>query len=113
MTPDVTTPPAATQGHSLGKATIVAVIVAVVVLVVAVLPAEYGMDPLGTGDALGLTALYEAGAGLGGPAPAVITADPSGPLVPPGVCANTLTLLVTPSRVTGMRQIWQARVRAT
>ena len=38
-------------------ATAVAVILASVTLVVAVLPAEYGIDPLGTGRALGLTAL--------------------------------------------------------
>jgi hypothetical protein len=39
------------------RATAVAFAIAVVVLVVAVLPAEYGIDPLGTGRALGLTAL--------------------------------------------------------
>jgi hypothetical protein len=39
----------------------VAVIVACVVLVTAVLPAEYGIDPLGVGRALGLTALSDAG----------------------------------------------------
>jgi hypothetical protein len=66
----------------LAKATAVALLVAIVVLVSAVLPAEYGVDPLGIGDALGLTALYQAGGGLGDPAPAVITADPAGPLVP-------------------------------
>ncbi len=38
-------------------ATGVALVVALVVLVVAVLPAEYGIDPLGTGRVLGLTAL--------------------------------------------------------
>ncbi len=42
---------------SIGKATASAFAIAVVVLVVAVLPAEYGIDPLGTGRALGLTAL--------------------------------------------------------
>jgi hypothetical protein len=77
-----TAPAVVPAGHGLGKATIVALLVAVVLLVVAVLPAEYGIDPLGVGEATGLTALYEAGAGLGDPAPAVITADPSGPLVP-------------------------------
>lgn len=39
------------------RATILALLVAVIVLFVAVLPAEYGIDPLGTGRALGLTAL--------------------------------------------------------
>jgi hypothetical protein len=38
-------------------ATIIALALAGVILVVAVLPAEYGIDPLGTGRALGLTAL--------------------------------------------------------
>ena len=42
---------------STRRATAVALAIAVVVLVVAVLPAEYGLDPLGTGRALGLTAL--------------------------------------------------------
>ncbi|HUR20284.1 MAG TPA: hypothetical protein VMZ90_05700 [Vicinamibacterales bacterium] len=42
---------------STRRATAVAFAIAVVVLVVAVLPAEYGIDPLGTGRALGLTAL--------------------------------------------------------
>ena len=42
---------------TIRRATAVAFAIAVVVLVVAVLPAEYGIDPLGTGRALGLTAL--------------------------------------------------------
>jgi len=65
---------------TLAKATLAALAVAGVVLVTAVLPAEYGIDPTGVGGAIGLTALYEAGAGVN-PSPAVITADPSGPLV--------------------------------
>jgi len=54
-------------GPSVGKlirATVFALILAAVVLVVAVLPAEYGIDPLGIGKVLGLTQLAEeAGAG--------------------------------------------------
>jgi hypothetical protein len=49
-------------GPSVGKlirATLFALILAAVVLVVAVLPAEYGIDPLGTGRLLGLTQLAE------------------------------------------------------
>jgi hypothetical protein len=42
----------------LGKATGVALAVAALILTVAVLPAEYGIDPLGAGSALGLTKLY-------------------------------------------------------
>jgi len=53
-------------------ATVVSADIALVVLVTTVLPAEYGIDPLGTGRALGLTALAEAGgaddAAAGGPA---------------------------------------------
>lgn len=49
---------------SLGKilvATVVTLAIAVALLFVAVLPAEYGIDPLGTGKALGLTELAKAG----------------------------------------------------
>lgn len=42
-------------------ATLVALVAAGVVLAVAVLPAEYGIDPLGTGEALGLTVLADPG----------------------------------------------------
>jgi hypothetical protein len=42
---------------SIRRATAIALAIAVIVLVVAVLPAEYGIDPLGTGRALGLKAL--------------------------------------------------------
>jgi hypothetical protein len=38
-------------------------VIALIVLVTAVLPAEYSIDPLGTGRALGLTALGEGGSG--------------------------------------------------
>jgi len=41
-------------------ATVIALIVAGIILVVAVLPAEYGIDPLGTGKALGLMDLARA-----------------------------------------------------
>lgn len=40
-------------------ATLVALLVATVVLVTIVLPAEYGIDPLGTGERLGLTVLSD------------------------------------------------------
>ena len=45
----------------IAVATGVALAVAAALLVTIVLPAEYGRDPLGTGKALGLLALYEAG----------------------------------------------------
>jgi len=44
----------------IAAATGVALLIAAVLLVVAVLPAEYGIDPLGTGKALGLTDLAKA-----------------------------------------------------
>jgi hypothetical protein len=52
-----------TQGPSKGaivRATVVALAVALVILFTAVLPAEYGIDPLKTGAALGLTGLSKA-----------------------------------------------------
>jgi len=48
------------SGRSLVKATVIALVVAGIVLVTAVLPAEYGIDPLGTGRALGLNNLFAA-----------------------------------------------------
>jgi hypothetical protein len=59
------------------KATVVALLVAMVVLFTAVLPAEYGIDPLGTGAALGLTGLAESGAS------AAVPAVTGGPLAAP------------------------------
>jgi hypothetical protein len=48
--------------RKLVSATIVALMIAGILAVVAVLPAEYGIDPLGVGKALGLTDLAAAGA---------------------------------------------------
>src|SRR5215831_10668291 len=45
---------------AIAKATVAALLVAAVLLVTAVLPAEYGIDPLGTGKALHLTDLSKA-----------------------------------------------------
>jgi hypothetical protein len=54
MKPPVTQAPST---RTLAWATAAAVVLAGVILVVAVLPAEYGIDPLGAGRALGLTAM--------------------------------------------------------
>ena len=57
-------------GPSVGKlirATVFALILAAVVLVVAVLPAEYGIDPLGIGKVLGLTQLAAETGGAAAP----------------------------------------------
>src|SRR5436305_11964741 len=44
----------------IATATVIALAVAAILLVTAVLPAEYGIDPLGTGKALHLTDLAKA-----------------------------------------------------
>src|SRR5436189_6469166 len=44
----------------IAKATVIALAIAGILLVTAVLPAEYGIDPLGTGKALHLTDLSKA-----------------------------------------------------
>jgi hypothetical protein len=49
--------PILTSARRILSATGIALVIALVILVVAVLPAEYGIDPLGTGRALGLTVL--------------------------------------------------------
>ena len=60
----------------IAKATAIALAVAAVLLVTAVLPAEYGIDPLGTGKLLRLTDLAKADAKvLEKPAAAAVTTD--------------------------------------
>src|SRR5580658_11153898 len=54
--PLVETPPAG----AIVRATLIALAVALVILFTAVLPAEYGIDPLRTGKALGLIGLSKA-----------------------------------------------------
>jgi hypothetical protein len=51
---------AAPSKRAIAKATVVAAVIAAILLFVAILPAEYGYDPLHTGAALGLTALSKA-----------------------------------------------------
>ena len=65
-TPPGTKGPALPSGKRLALATAGALAVAAAVLIVAVLPAEYGVDPIGTGKALGLLDLYK---GAAEPAP--------------------------------------------
>ena len=61
MTEPQTIPPAELPStKSILKATAIAIIVATVILFVAVLPAEYGIDPLKTGKMLGLTGISKA-----------------------------------------------------
>ncbi len=68
-------PPAAVSGRRLLTATAIAFLVAAVVLVAAVLPAEYGIDLLGTGRLLGLTALADIRPGVIAPQPAGFRED--------------------------------------
>jgi len=53
--------PLAPSARTLAFASLAALAAAVALLLIAVLPAEYGVDPLGTGKALGLLALSRAG----------------------------------------------------
>jgi hypothetical protein len=57
-------------------ATIGALLVAALILVVAVLPAEYGLDPIGTGKALGLLDLYKGAADPPPAPPSDVMAEP-------------------------------------
>ena len=66
------------SGRSLAKATMVALILGGVVLVTTVLPAEYGIDPMGTGRALGLLDLYTSETAAA--TPAVIVPTEGGPV---------------------------------
>lgn len=63
------------SNRTLVKAMAVAFVVAVVILVTIVLPAEYGIDPLGTGAATGVINLSQA-------QPPPIVASASGPVRP-------------------------------
>ena len=47
----------APTSKSLVKATLISIVAAAIVLVLVVLPAEYGVDPTGLGEAMGLTEL--------------------------------------------------------
>lgn len=67
---------------AIGKASLIALVVALLILFTAVLPAEYGIDPLKTGAALGLIGLSKAGdanaAGRATPAQTgIVTAQPN------------------------------------
>jgi len=61
----------------LGKATFAALVAAGVILVTTVLPAEYGIDPIGAGRALGLLKMNAGGAPAA--APAIVPAAPGAP----------------------------------
>ena len=66
--------PALPTTRTLAITTTAALAIAGVILVTLVLPAEYGVDPLGTGQALGLTAITNSSAGPTEAAPEGATA---------------------------------------
>jgi hypothetical protein len=72
--------PQAPSAKTLAIASGIALAAAGIVLMTAVLPAEYGIDPLGTGRALGFSALSRAGAADPVPPPqgAVLAPTPDG-----------------------------------
>jgi hypothetical protein len=73
-------------------ATFIAAVVAAIILVVAVLPAEYGIDPLGTGKALGLMDLANASE-KPAPQPAIGATKPA-PDPPPVADAENAATIV-------------------
>lgn len=74
--------------RAIAKASALALAAAVIVLVAAVLPAEYGLDPLGTGRALGLLNLFNA-------APPPIVAAEGGPVVSEAARYRTDSRMIT------------------
>jgi hypothetical protein len=72
---------AAEMRARIALATAAAVFAAGVILVAAVLPAEYGVDPLGSGQVMGLTSISDAGAPapVAGAAPASVNLEPVRP----------------------------------
>ncbi|MEZ5289694.1 MAG: hypothetical protein R2745_01285 [Vicinamibacterales bacterium] len=73
-----TSPPAPPSGAQLVRATGLAVVVAAMALAAVVLPAEFGLDPLGTGRALGLVRpRVETAPGTASPDGAAATMSPA------------------------------------
>jgi len=70
--------PPVPSGRALAKATAVALLIGIGVLVTTVLPAEFGIDPIGTGRALGLLDLYASESAAADPA--VILPTEGGPV---------------------------------
>lgn len=70
------------SGRALAKATFSALVIGAAALVTTVLPAEFGIDPVGTGRALGLLDLYASESTAA--APAVIMPTEGGPVFTQG-----------------------------
>ncbi|MBJ7274847.1 hypothetical protein [Marinobacter salarius] len=92
------------SSKSLFKATGVAAVIGSVVLVTTILPAEYGIDPTGLGQAMGLTVLSQASAAESEPAePASASSDnllalPAGPVwkTSEGLSSDSTTVTLEP-----------------
>lgn len=83
---------AAEQRARLALATAGSILVAGVILMVAILPAEYGVDPLGTGNLFGLTSIAEAESGGEDEAAAADTGTALEPVRPGANNAQTVPL---------------------
>ncbi len=70
--------PIAVSTSKIFKATLIALGVALVLLFTAILPAEYGIDPLRTGKLLRLTGISQGGGGAGVVRTGIYTLQPSG-----------------------------------
>lgn len=80
------------SARTLAIATLSALAIAAVILVTIVLPAEYGIDPLGTGEALGLTAISR-------PVVADVAAAPEGATALKPVVTGPLGQYTAPHKV--------------
>jgi hypothetical protein len=107
--------PAPPSGKRLAIAAVAALAVAALVLVTAVLPAEFGIDPLGAGKALGLLDLYAATEEAPPPRP---TDSGAAPVQPRTYKTESTTFTLKPSQAfeykyrleegLGMVYAWQA-----
>jgi hypothetical protein len=84
------TGPAIPEQRRILRATAVALASAAVLLFAVVLPAEYGLDPLGTGRALGLLALANP------PEPASAPSAPAGPAAATGLRTDEFRIALRP-----------------
>jgi hypothetical protein len=85
---------AAEQRARLALATAASILVAGVILMIAILPAEYGVDPLGTGKLLGLSSIAQAESAAAGEEGGAAAASPESlePVRPGANTAQTVPL---------------------
>ncbi|GGN55971.1 hypothetical protein GCM10011349_33180 [Novosphingobium indicum] len=99
-TPHSPTPGELPTVRQLNRATLIAAAVAGVLLVTSVMPAEYGVDPLGTGRLMGLTAMGEAKShraeAMADTAQTLVLDDAASAPVELGADAETVELMLAP-----------------